>query len=367
MSDVTLKSSIVSVFQAEGHVSGIRSGAFHHPQHLILRVKLEDDYGVAVLDSNTCEIVWLLRMRADLGRSAPGKTRIWAILGHRPAVLWGDECYLWPEMSGGRPDRIAVANPEHFADDPMVLADAHRRRPDLLQLQPLGEGRAVALFSDNFYKAGGRYLARLELRDGALHWGGPLQQIDEKDVLERWTERTFSLHETPLIQSIHARDGQVACVTRGGTATMLNHGPAYQTNLVATYGLPDPEPASAGGDGRRGGLLGALFGRKPAPPAAPPSPGFVLRNIVERPLGTVFFSADGSYEAVWLDKTNKVALYRPGAAEPFAQLSLTPKQNLGELKPGKVSLAFNGPLMAVIAADRVHFCRLEGLEAARGQ
>ncbi|GGF61685.1 hypothetical protein GCM10007301_21730 [Azorhizobium oxalatiphilum] len=251
-----------------------------------------------------------------------------------------------------------MANPAHFDADPMVLADPHRRQPSLLHLEPLRDGAAVALFSDNFYQRGGRYLARLERRGDALHWVGAFRQMEEADVLDRWTERTFSLHETPLIHAIHGAGDRVACVTRGGTATMLNHGPAFQTNLVATYGLTKPEPPAPP---QGGGFLKSLFGRRSEPPPSPAPPGFELRDIQERPEGALLFSGDDAYEAVRLAKTNKVAFFRPGAAKPFGQLSLTPKQSLGELKPGKVGLAFHGTQMAVWSEDRLHLCRLEGM------
>jgi hypothetical protein len=344
-------SEIAGTIEFGGRFKRVTGVEFHDEKHLRLKVDLEEDWGVALVDIERGEVVSLKLVRASSSFDKDGQSDVWFRIDNRIAMLRGKQVNVWPDLREDAFTVYPIANPDHFTSDPAVLADNFRRMPSVLHVEPMSDGAAIALCSDNFYKAGGRYLARLEFRQDAFHWVGAYRQIEEPELKGHWTDRTFSLHETPMIHGIHADGEDVFCVTRGGTATMLNHGPAFQTNVVIRYGIVTPAVRRSSGF-----TLKSLFSRSKPEQIEPPR--FVFRDAALRPEGGVIFNRATGGHAVKMAKKNRLQFYDASGGQPISELALTPKRSLGDLKHNKAGYAFSRNLLAVCGEDKINLCRI---------
>ncbi|SFB05771.1 hypothetical protein SAMN03159496_01604 [Rhizobium sp. NFR07] len=344
-------SEIISTIEFGGRFKRVTGVEYHDEKHLRLKMGVDEDWGVALVDIERGEVVSLKLVRASSSFDKEGQSDVWFRIDNGIAMLRGKQVNVWPDLRDDAFTAYPIANPDHFASDPAVLADDFRRKPSVLHVEPMSGGAAIALCSDNFYQRGGRYLARLEFRQDAFRWVGAYRQIEEPELKGHWTDRTFSLHETPMIHGIRADGEDVFCVTRGGTATMLNHGPAFQTNVVICYGMVTPVVERSGGFS-----LKSLFSRNK--PGQTELPGFAFKDAVLRPEGGVIFNrATGQY-AVKVPKKNRLQFYDVSGGQPLSELALTPKRSLGDLKHDKARYALSKNLLAVCGQDKINLCRI---------
>lgn len=237
-----------------------------------------------------------------------------------------NRCYI---LNGTDTTLVPIANPSASSDDPPGQNEYWH--PKVLSVRQLSENLFVVRLSEPQSRAGA-FFALLYFNGEALEWISALMELDDPEILSRWTNAFLGIKNRLYISDIEIYNETVFCVTRGGHATLLAHGPHIENNLVVRYSTINS-----------------------------PAPGFEFDRVDAIEEAWCTLMPQKNYYAVQSLKSNVVRFYRTRDGQEIATTSLTPKQNLGPNSWKRVALAFNGEEMVVCGKDGFNRCALDGV------
>lgn len=272
----------------------------------------------------------------------------WFRWGAGVAIFDSHLCHHWPDWRSDRKETYRVRNWEALRDDPKIMKDdgKFRRMPTILSVHQLSARQFLVRLSDPGFVRAGRYFAVVEFDGQDFFWSSPLSELDDRKILDAMGGKL-----PPLVSFLNLRgltpigDRIIANAIGGDStkATLIRRDANYIIRYVA-------KEASI-----KKTWLGSVFGKKQEGTSCG---RFEVESVVSLPHGALRVSHCNRYCAVRPPKENIILLCGLDGGEPFAEFSLTPKQNLSGLDAKRVDVLFNGAEVIVYGPSAINWCNI---------
>ncbi|SDR15081.1 hypothetical protein [Pseudoxanthomonas sp. CF125] len=347
-SRITLRTEIVKTISLDnGLISTMRIEHFDSERLAVIGQLTADPYSPAIYTLDRSGRIIDAPLVAELKH--PTYSYPWFRWTTGVAIFDSHLCHHWPDWRSDRKKTYRVRNWEILRDDPKIIENdgKFRRMPAILSVHQLSGSQFLVKLSDSGFVRAGRYFTILEFDGQDFFWNSPLCELEDRIVLD-----AMGGNLPPLVSFLNLRGltligDQIIASTIGGESTKatLARGDA---NYIVRYGMKQ-DPASKT-------WVGSISGKEQE--KSPSVSRFEAESVASLPHGALQVSHCNRYCTIRPPKGNGIVLCGLDNGEPFAELSLTAKQNLSGLDEKKVDVLFNGTDLIAYSPSAINWCSI---------